>query len=118
MNRENATATAVDPVCGMTVNPATAKWISQHDGQTFYFCNPGCKAKFDASPEPFLAGKREPMKMKTPMADPNPQSAISNPQSATDPVCGMRVNLATAKWTSALNGEKFYFCNPGCKAKF
>ncbi|WP_153022830.1 YHS domain-containing protein, partial [Rhodanobacter thiooxydans] len=39
-----------DPVCGMTVDPATAKHVSTHDGQTFYFCSAGCKAKFDASP--------------------------------------------------------------------
>ena len=36
-----------DPVCGMTVDPRTAKHRSKHDGRTFYFCSAGCKAKFD-----------------------------------------------------------------------
>ena len=38
----------VDPVCGMAVNPATAAWVSERDGERFYFCSQGCKAKFDA----------------------------------------------------------------------
>ena len=50
----------IDPVCGMTVDPATAKHLSTHDGQTFYFCGAGCKAKFDAAPAtyPGAVGKR------------------------------------------------------------
>lgn len=44
-----------DPVCGMKVNPATAKGgNSVHKGQTYFFCNPKCKAKFDAAPETFV----------------------------------------------------------------
>jgi Cu+-exporting ATPase len=38
----------VDPVCGMTVNPETAAGTSERDGVRYYFCSPGCKAKFDA----------------------------------------------------------------------
>jgi heavy metal translocating P-type ATPase len=39
-----------DPVCGMTVDPATAKHTSQQTGQTVYFCSAGCKTKFEADP--------------------------------------------------------------------
>jgi len=39
---------AIDPICGMTVDESTAKWTSTIGGETFYFCNPGCKAKFEA----------------------------------------------------------------------
>ena len=49
-----ATSNAIDPVCGMTVDPAKTPWHSDHGGQTFHFCNPGCKAKFDADPERYL----------------------------------------------------------------
>jgi Cu+-exporting ATPase len=35
-----------DPVCGMKVDPATAKHHTQHGGRTIYFCSAGCKAKF------------------------------------------------------------------------
>ena len=38
----------VDPVCGMTVDPAHAAGFSERDGVRYYFCSPGCKAKFDA----------------------------------------------------------------------
>ena len=39
----------VDPVCGMTVDSATAAGMSERDGEQYYFCSAGCKAKFDAS---------------------------------------------------------------------
>ena len=41
-------ARVVDPVCGMTIDPASAAGASEHDGQTYYFCSKGCKEKFDA----------------------------------------------------------------------
>jgi Cu+-exporting ATPase len=43
-----------DPVCGMNVNPATAKSIHEHAGKKFYFCCAGCADKFKASPEKYL----------------------------------------------------------------
>ncbi|HEX6221560.1 MAG TPA: XdhC family protein [Acidimicrobiia bacterium] len=41
---------AIDPVCEMEVEVATARWISEHDGETYYFCAPGCKAAFEKAP--------------------------------------------------------------------
>jgi Cu+-exporting ATPase len=49
------TARQVDPVCGMTVDPATATAESRFEGETFYFCCAGCKQKFDAGPQRFIA---------------------------------------------------------------
>ena len=43
-------ATAVDPVCGMTVNPESARGQTTHDGQTYYFCSTHCLDKFRADP--------------------------------------------------------------------
>jgi xanthine dehydrogenase accessory factor len=40
---------ATDPICGMTVDVATARYTSERDGQTYYFCCAGCKTTFDAS---------------------------------------------------------------------
>jgi YHS domain-containing protein len=37
----------VDPVCGMTVDPARAAGTSERDGVRYYFCSPGCRQKFD-----------------------------------------------------------------------
>lgn len=47
-------AKAIDPVCKMTVDTRTAKWSSQHAGQAYYFCSPGCKAGFEKDPNKFL----------------------------------------------------------------
>jgi xanthine dehydrogenase accessory factor len=41
-------AEAIDPICGMTVDVATARYRTARNGQTFYFCSAGCKASFDA----------------------------------------------------------------------
>jgi YHS domain-containing protein len=39
---------AVDPVCGMTVDVAGARWTTEHGGQTWYFCSPQCREAFVA----------------------------------------------------------------------
>ena len=46
--------TAIDPVCGMTVDVATARFTVEHDGKTFYFCAPGCAAAFQREPAAFV----------------------------------------------------------------
>ena len=99
-----------DPVCGMDVNPATAKHHSVHAGQDVYFCNPTCKDKFDADPARYLSGTPHPV------ADPAPKDPA--PHLVKDPVCGMDVNPATAKHHSVHAGQDVYFCNPKCKDKF
>lgn len=49
-----------DPVCGMMIDPATAKGgSSEHQGKRFYFCSPKCKTKFDADPKEYLEAKKE-----------------------------------------------------------
>jgi xanthine dehydrogenase accessory factor len=40
---------AIDPICGMEVDPATAKWSAEKDGLTYYFCAPGCRRAFLAA---------------------------------------------------------------------
>ena len=54
MNNQRPAAAATDPVCGMTVDPATAAHKTEYDGQTHYFCSAGCKAKFQAEPGKYL----------------------------------------------------------------
>ena len=50
----HAPATVRDPVCGMTVDPATSKHRFDHHGETFHFCCAGCKTKFAADPKAYL----------------------------------------------------------------
>lgn len=49
---------AIDPVCGMSVAPATSL-SSQHDGRTFYFCSAGCQKKFDSDPDGVLETRKK-----------------------------------------------------------
>ncbi len=46
--------TAVDPVCGMIVERATARHHSTYDGRAFYFCCPACKRLFERNPQEYL----------------------------------------------------------------
>jgi xanthine dehydrogenase accessory factor len=45
---------ARDPVCGMTVEIATAHFTSEHAGITYYFCAAGCKRSFDKEPQKYI----------------------------------------------------------------
>jgi len=47
---------AKDLVCGMEVDEKTATATSEYNGQTYYFCCPGCKTAFDKEPEKYLGG--------------------------------------------------------------
>ena len=44
-----ARETAIDPICGMQVDVASARWSAERNGQTYYFCAPGCRKAFLAS---------------------------------------------------------------------
>jgi YHS domain-containing protein len=44
---------AIDPVCDMEVDEATAPAKSEYEGKTYYFCAPGCKKEFDGNPEKY-----------------------------------------------------------------
>jgi P-type Cu+ transporter len=47
-------ALATDPVCGMRVDPATAKHRFAYQGQDYFFCGARCRERFEAEPEKFL----------------------------------------------------------------
>lgn len=48
-------ATAIDPICQMSVDMATATHTAEHDGAMYYFCAPGCRRAFLADPARYLA---------------------------------------------------------------
>ena len=91
--------TEIDPVCGMTVDPATAAGSSRIGDRTFYFCSTSCKQKFNADPAAYGAAP--------------PETA-----EVVDPVCGMTISKDAAAGSSTYAGTTYYFCNPSCKAKF
>lgn len=92
-----------DPVCGMSVDPLTAKHRAEHDGRAYYFCNAGCRTKFLADPAKYLNP-----------AEAEPKSEHLN----KDPVCGMNVDPHTAKHRAEHGGHTYYFCCAGCRTKF
>ena len=50
----DAVAEAIDLVCHMTVDIATAHYTTEYDGQTYYFCSAGCKRSFEKEPNRYL----------------------------------------------------------------
>ncbi len=109
---------AIDPICGMTVDPATAAGSHDHRGQRFYFCGLSCLERFKADPE--LASQPQPANPTTrrplPMRQPAP--SVTGAAAAIDPVCGMTVQPATAAGSSEYQGKTYYFCATSCLDKF
>jgi Cu+-exporting ATPase len=55
-----AGATAIDPVCGMTVDPAKTQHRHSHRHQSYFFCSAGCRGKFAVDPEKYLHPASDP----------------------------------------------------------
>jgi xanthine dehydrogenase accessory factor len=49
------TASAVDPVCGMTVTTGRSGRPLEHEGATYYFCSAGCRSAFEKDPDAYVA---------------------------------------------------------------
>jgi Cu+-exporting ATPase len=111
---------AIDPICGMTVDPATAAGRYDYKGVTYYFCATSCLDKFKMDPESALQrspaglislGKKKPLPMMMP-----PPSAAGGGE--IDPVCGMSVQPESAAGSHIYEGKTYYFCSVGCLNKF
>ncbi|MEO8742095.1 MAG: heavy metal-binding domain-containing protein, partial [Lysobacteraceae bacterium] len=80
-----------DPVCGMTVDPNTAKFSAAHNDQTYYFCSAKCEAKFVAEPDKYLSSK---VASVAPTSAGTQWTCPMHPQIVRDapgacPICGM-----------------------------
>ncbi len=104
-------ATAVDPICGMAVDRMTAKHQTTHEGQPYFFCCAGCKAKFEADPGRYLKKDEKGACCSCPASEVE-DGAVA------DPVCGMTVNPHTAKYRADYQGRTYFFCRAACKVKF
>ncbi len=88
---ESDKALAKDPVCGMSVDRATAEHRCDHDGTTYYFCCAGCRTKFAADPTRYLGPKPAPAK---PMPAGTIYTCPMDPEVRQEgpgicPICGM-----------------------------
>jgi len=100
-----STEGAVDPVCGMTVDPRMAKHRAEHRGHTYYFCSADCRTKFANDPKKYLGGRR-------PEAVPDgaiytcpmhPEVRQIGPGSC--PICGMALEPDIASADAGPNAE-------------
>jgi len=85
---------AKDPVCGMQVETSAAPATAVHAGQRHYFCSDHCQHRFTADPGRHLRASATDVAAGAP--DPRPSGGA-----AVDPVCGMSVDPATARASSA-----------------
>lgn len=47
--------TVIDPVCGMTIDPAESEGSAQHEGRTYFFCSAGCLGDFSNDPGRYVS---------------------------------------------------------------
>src|SRR5579863_2374678 len=99
----STSATAVkDPVCGMNVNPATAKHQLKHAGKPYYFCCGPCSEKFKADPDKYLLKPALPhssglVTLGRPVARPAPAPVISSASHQGSYVCPMCPKVRESK---------------------
>ena len=121
--------TVIDPVCNMTVNPASAAGSYEYGGQTYHFCSTPCLHKFKADPQAYLnqsprAAHQHAMSAPIQLSGKAKSLPVvmSSPAAQTitplDPVCGMQVNPATAAGSHDYNDTTYYFCSTPCLHKF
>ena len=121
---------AIDPVCGMTVNPAAAAGRWEYNGQAYYFCHASCLRKFQAEPQRWLNRPPSPAAQMPSMSQPvqlmgkgRSLPVVGGAPAAAgethrDPVCGMMVAPATAAGSHEYGGTTWYFCSTHCLHKF
>jgi Cu+-exporting ATPase len=99
-----------DPVCGMGVDPATAKHATVHGGETYYFCAARCREKFEADPEKYLSPEPKP-------AEPIDEHAVytcpMHPEIHQEgpgdcPICGMALEPMVPSAHTARSPEMSY----------
>ena len=100
--------TVIDPVCGMTVDPAATAHHAQHHGTDFHFCSSGCQAKFTADPERYLSGAASTDPQDVPegtmwTCPMHPEVRQDHPGAC--PICGMALEPELVSLDSGPNEE-------------
>ncbi len=97
----------LDPVCGMTVDPATSEHRFEYRGETYHFCSAGCRTKFAADPAKYLEKTSQPPAdvpegtiYTCPM---HPEIRQIGPGSC--PICGMALEPEVASLDDGPNPE-------------
>src|SRR5256885_11437905 len=95
----------VDPVCGMTIDPADAAGSWEYNGQRYYFCHESCLARFQANPDSFLAPSApQPVPASAEYTCPmHPEIVRGAPGPC--PICGMALEPRTVAADEGPNPE-------------
>ncbi len=106
-----------DPVCGMDVNPATARFKTLHNEKEYFFCCAGCMTKFQANPEKILAAPPKPMSMS--MTKPMTSGLVSlgAPTSAPKPILPAAIMPTTIMPTMSKSAAAVEAPLPGSSGK-
>jgi YHS domain-containing protein len=119
---EAGTTLVRDPVCGMSVDPTTAKEQIEFEGSTYYFCSPACRSAFEKDPARYTAQVLQ-VEHAGHLSHSHAVAAVPGEKMerervAIDPVCGMSVDTEHAEYRSFQKGDTYYFCSAGCKETF
>ena len=92
-------ATALDPVCGMTVDPHATAHHHQHGGSAYHFCSAGCRSKFAADPERYLGDRTSPAAASDAIYTCPMHPEVRQVGPGSCPICGMALEpeLPTAE---------------------
>jgi len=104
----SAAGSATDPVCGMSVDPATARHKAEFAGKTYYFCSAGCREKFLAEPRRFVSETPAEAAPSAPAGTiytcpMHPEIRQAGPGSC--PICGMALEPETPAAETGPNPE-------------
>jgi P-type Cu+ transporter len=96
-----------DPVCGMNVDPGSAKHSAEYGGRTYYFCSQGCTTTFAADPVSYIGEKPKPL---TPVPEGTIYTCPMHPEirqtaPGNCPICGMTLEPEVASSDSGPNPE-------------
>jgi P-type Cu+ transporter len=108
--QEASAATVRDPVCGMSVDPATAKHRVEHAGQTYFFCSAHCRDTFRAEPAKYLRPATAPVAATKVAPGQGLWTCPMHPQILRDgpgscPICGMALEPMTPSRGDEVNPE-------------
>jgi Cu+-exporting ATPase len=108
-HQADAKTLARDPVCGMSVDPATSKHRFDYRGETFHFCSAGCRTKFAADPAKYL-DKTKPQPHRENVPDDAVYTCPMHPEirqigPGSCPICGMALEPEVASLETGPNPE-------------
>src|SRR5208282_465802 len=104
--QSSAKAQQKDPVCGMDVNPAAARFKTLYSGKEYFFCGAGCLAKFQANPEKILSSAPKPMTMASGLV------SLGAPPSLIRPT--LSKSAASSQQTGGLGKDTQAYVCPMC----